>query len=308
MIIDNKYKEVRIGAMEIQLGMKKAGKTEIVQIFSKLNSGMWPSIGNILNNLAKNMPILNISGKVYDKEEGLDRDKEKAELFSPFENIKINLYQLSSEQIKELIMMADDELSSVLNPKKRKEAIKRGRTEESTGMMQLSGSLPRPITSRSKMTERLSSAVTYSTRPLSTASRFRLSKISARDNEILEDKDKTYSMKGLMIRSTFTDLNGEFSLKELPYDSYLLEVEDSRNFQMTSVIVKNNHYIENLNIQKILGLRRQINSYLEIYVYFNFNPDDELNMQLVNGCELVLRRCSENIADNNIFDDNCIQF
>jgi hypothetical protein len=320
LVIDNKYKEVRIGAMEVQLGIRLNDKTEIQLIHSKLSSGTWPSIGTVLNKIVNHMPKFHMKGVSYDKEEGLSTEEAEKKfediMLSKFDNIKVNLYQLKSEQQRELIQLTDDELARILNPKKRKEFLTKQRTLEkenynSSAIHTAESNLLRPVTVRSSrysqskdLSVRASSAVsTY--RPLST-DRFRLSssKMTSRDNEILEDRDKINMLKGVMIRSTFTNTEGKFKLDDIPYDSYLLEVEDSRNFQSYAVVIKLNQYIENLSLNKVIGLRRQINSHLEVYVYYNINNQDEFNMQLVTGCEVILRRCSENIADHTFFDDS----
>jgi hypothetical protein len=320
IIIDNRYKEVRIGAMEVQLGVKVGEKTEIHMLHSKLSTGNWPSINTVLNKLVTHMPKFNIKGITYDKEEGLSTEEGEKKfediMLSKFENIKVNLYQLKSEQHGELVQFADEELGRILNPKKRKEFYMKQRTVEKenyyTSTNHNSEISNRPVTVRSSrysqskdFTSRASSAMTTSYRPLSTG-RFRAtsSKMTVRDNEFFEDRDKIAGLKGVVIRTTFTNAEGKFKLDDLPYDTYLLEVEDSKNFQSYAVVIKLSQYIENLNLNKIIGLRRQVNSHAEVYVYFNINSQDEFNMQLVSGCELILRRCSENIADNNFFDDN----
>jgi hypothetical protein len=325
LIIDNRYKDVRIGAMEIQLGMRFKDKTDIHLLHSKLTSGAWPSINNILSKLVTYMPKFGIKGTTYDKEEGLanlDTEKKFEEIMlSKFENIKINLYQLRSEQHEEMVGIADDELSRILNPKKRKEFfIKQKQLQRegynSSSLMPIiseSGITSRPVTvrtsrfSQSKEThQRASSAMSTTYRPLSTSrfNRLNSSKMTMRDNEFFEDKERIGLLKGTMIRTTFTNAEGHFKLDDIPFDTYLLEIEDSKNFQAYAVVVKVSHYMENLNLNKIIGLRRQVNSHVEVYVYFNINNQDEFNMQLVSGCELILRRCSENIADNTFFDDN----
>lgn len=132
--VDLKYKDVRIGAFEIQLAIKME-KLEIIQIHSKLSTGLWPSLSSVLNKIVSKLPRFNLSTSIFDREDKIEpEEKENLQvqenekilkkdeenlLPSKFENIKINLFQLKNPQVIQLINSANEELDTILNPKKR---------------------------------------------------------------------------------------------------------------------------------------------------------------------------------------------
>lgn len=370
MIIDNNYKTVKIGALEIQLGLKKNNKVNIFKLHSKLSTGTWPSFSSTLNQIIQYLPRINLKTTAYDKEEGLDQNilindnNKKVEdlLFSKYENMKVNLYQLNHPHIKELSNLAFEELENIINPKKRimkmiqenmskKESYSNSIVNygsSSTGFkdntMSMIMNTTRPETMRpfssgrsvsytsnlvssriQSGTSRLESGRTriqsatrnnlsyysnYSTfRPLSSQS-LKLSTMGSFINENIEDKDLINKLKGTLIRTSFTDKKGNITFLELPYDSYLIEIEDSKNFlQMAQIVKMNKIFIpksekENFTITKYFGLKRQTNSYLEIYLYFNLDKDD-FNMQLISGADVTLRKALDGVTiDTAFFDES----
>jgi hypothetical protein len=146
-VVDYKYKDVRIGAFEIQLAIKTE-KLEIFQVHSKLNSGQWPNFNSILNKIVTKLPRFNLSLNIFDREDKInepersenseDNNNDNQEiksgnsdpnfeeenlLPSKFENIKINLYQLKNPQILNIINQSNDDLEMILNPRKRLELL-----------------------------------------------------------------------------------------------------------------------------------------------------------------------------------------
>lgn len=108
-IIDEKYKEVRIGAMEILLCKKINGVKDIFQLFSKLDSHQWPSISKLLDSVIQYVPRFNLNINIYDKESGIldynkdfEEGKEEDFTYSKYEHIKINVYYLNNQKIKEI--------------------------------------------------------------------------------------------------------------------------------------------------------------------------------------------------------------
>jgi len=365
--IDDIYKEVRIGAMEIQLALKKDGILQIFTLHSKLQTGQWPNIKVVLNNIVNHLPVLNLDLKVYDKEEGInaedDTDVEKISqnnvedfLFTKCENIKINLYQLRNDKINELSEIANQELAYILNPKKRIEFLKQNRIIEKESYSKILDSVNihdnnniknsaftnsrensfRPSTGKSncfstndRISSRASSASlrNYSFRPISSSLTHNLQKITSQivNNfaEIYEDKETIENMKGMLIKSQFTDLKGCILFCDLPHDCYLLEIEDSKNFQGFASVIKFNKIFKesqlflkdeisnksNTNnlpiLKKFLGLKRQIHSYAEIYVYFNSSENiDDINFQSITGSEVLLKRILENFVERNFFEED----
>ena len=136
-IVDFKYKDVRIGAFEVQMAVKTE-KLEIVQIHSKLLTGLWPSLSCILNKIVSKLPRFNLCISIFDREDKIEdfdgnrnnreedennetRKKQEEDTLLPtkFENIKFNLYQLKNPQILQIINSANEQLENILNPKKR---------------------------------------------------------------------------------------------------------------------------------------------------------------------------------------------
>ena len=112
-IIDDRYKEVRIGAMEVLLCTKIKGNKNIFQLFSKLQSHQWPSISKLLDMIIQYVPKFSMNINIYDKESGMmDSNKEFEEIkdedftFSKYENIKINVYYINNEKVKEICNIA----------------------------------------------------------------------------------------------------------------------------------------------------------------------------------------------------------
>lgn len=138
-VVDFKYKDVRIGAFEIQLAIK-GERLEIFQVHSKLATGQWPSFNSLLNKIVAKLPRFNLSLSIFDREDKIDEpgksesseekyeeiksdNEEEILLPSKFENIKINLYQLKNPQILNLINQTGEDLDMIINPKKRLELM-----------------------------------------------------------------------------------------------------------------------------------------------------------------------------------------
>jgi hypothetical protein len=134
----------RIGALEVQIGMKINDETSINTLFSKLNTGQWPNFHNILNKISTYVPVFNFKFQIYDKEEGensestilescindskMQSDKnnnnKNQEIYkkpSKYENIKINLYSYNCEQIENCCKEASNALNMLFNSKKKVE-------------------------------------------------------------------------------------------------------------------------------------------------------------------------------------------
>ena len=109
-VVDYKYKDVRIGAFEIQLAIKTE-RLEIFQVHSKLNTGQWPNFNSLLNKIVAKLPRFNLSLSIFDREDKIEEpgksetseenneikgsdNEEEILLPSKFENIKINLCQV----------------------------------------------------------------------------------------------------------------------------------------------------------------------------------------------------------------------
>jgi hypothetical protein len=114
-IIDEKYKEVRIGAMEVLLCKKLNGVKETSQLFSKLQTHQWPSIGKLLDSIVQYVPKFNLNINIYDKESGIldynkdyEEGKEEDYTYSKYEHIKVNVYYLNNDRIREICHAASE--------------------------------------------------------------------------------------------------------------------------------------------------------------------------------------------------------
>lgn len=137
--------------------------------------------------------------------------------------------------------------------------------------------------------------------------------IRERENIEIEDKEKIEGnciikivLKGDLIRSYFTNKKGWVNLENLPYNTYLIEIEESKNFMVSSTILKFTKLMESSTIKKFFGLRRQIHCYVDLYLYYNSrqNTSDPDNMVLIEGGEIYLKKINENPNFVYVEDEN----
>jgi hypothetical protein len=177
------------------------------------------------------------------------------------------------------------------------------------------------------MSSRLSSAnnnrnnsLLFSSRPLSSSSGFLIYNKNLNNLDIIEDKELIQKFKGQFIMSAYTDKSGTACFQNIPYDTYLIEIEDNKNFLSCASAVRFNKILEHIStndnnsvntvnapiistFSKFLGLRRQTDSFVEIFIYFNISQQpEEYNLQLITGSEVILKRCTDNIMDNALFE------
>ena len=109
-----------------------------------------------------------------------------------------------------------------------------------------------------------------------------------------------------MIRSYFANKKGWVNLSDLPYDTYLIEIEESKNFLVSATIFKLNKILEKNSIKKFFGLRHQLHCYVDLYLYFNskVNSSDTDNMQLIEGSDIFLKKINENPNFVYVDDDS----
>ena len=85
-IIDNQIKYLRLGAFEVQIFKKEGGKAIEKILHSKLQSGNWPAVSQVLEKIHYYLPrIPKLTIKLFRDEKGeLDdsSDKETASLFA----------------------------------------------------------------------------------------------------------------------------------------------------------------------------------------------------------------------------------
>jgi len=114
-------------------------------------------------------------------------------------------------------------------------------------------------------------------------------------------------LKGKFIGSTTISQNGLISIEGLPYDSYLVEIVESKNFLPCASIIKFTSMPDNNVLNKFIGLIPQVNSTPEVFVYYNKqNPTDKNDysqMTLIAGADVYLKRIVDNLGEST-FDES----
>ena len=85
--INDQFKEVRIGAFEVQLCLKADNQTKVIVLHSKLETKQWPKIDNILNKIVSYMPFFKARIFVYQKDlEEIEEDNSQNNIEENMEN------------------------------------------------------------------------------------------------------------------------------------------------------------------------------------------------------------------------------
>ena len=288
--INNKLN--RAGAFEIQLGMKINEQTSIINLYSKLKSGQWPNFRNLLNKINSYIPILSFKFQVYDKEEGDNTEstiventinESKAENSkaneiikkpSKYENIKINIYEYNNEMIDKYLKEVQKTLDFIYNAKKRIEIL----TENSI-----------QIDNNDQLTK--ISNLNNSNNSFN----INVSNNLFKKGEIIEDLPLLDKCKGKFLCAGYTDKFGYLNFNNVPYDSYVIEVEANHKFLGLGYIIqfkkiyktpKDKIYVFN----KIFGLKRQNNAFLEVFLFSNEQKDNKIEINFIKGAKILLRR------------------
>ena len=289
----------RIGAFEIQLGMKINNKTTITTLFSKLNTGQWPNFHNILNKINSYVPAFNFKFQIYDKEAGdysessilessvneskaenKNNNNNNNELFkmpSKYENVKINLYSYNCEQIENCCKEASSALEMVFNSKKRMEVYHETQSETNNNL------LPN---NNLNMTN------------TSYKSNISMNSLSKK-GEIIEDLSLINQIKGKLLCSGYTDKLGFLYFENVPFDSYVIEIENSKRFLGCGALIQfkkifqGRNSNENYIFNKIFGLKKQTNAYVEVYLFSNEVKENKCEINFISGAKVFLRKTGE---------------
>ena len=91
---------------------------------------------------------------------------------------------------------------------------------------------------------------------------------SSMNNYIL-DKTEANNLKGKLILTKYTNSDGHIDIGPLPYDSYFIEVQESRQYRSIGFCLKfNTLNLKNKNfIKKYIGLFIQENSFIQLNIY-----------------------------------------
>ena len=289
---DMNNKMNRAGAFEIQLGMKLNEQTYIINLFSKLKSGQWPNFRNILHKINSHMPILSFKFQVYDKEEGDNTEStilentvieskvenNKNEIIkkpSKYENIKINIYEYNDEMMDKIYKESQKTLDFIYDAKKRIEILMTENFITNDNNEQLNK--------------------TNNSFNLNVSNNNALFK----KGEIIEDLSLLDKYKGKLLCTGYTDRMGFLNFENVPYDSYLIEVETNHKFLGQGYIVqfkkiyktqKDKNYI----FSKIFGLKRQINAFLEVFLFSNDNKNNNIEINFITGAKILLKKNHNN--------------
>ena len=327
----------KLGALEVQLGMKINDNKTITTLFSKLNCNQWPNFNNILNKINSIVPLIDIKCTVYDKEEDLDNnnnsidnnnninlndnndennikiknDKISLALPSKYENIKINLYSLKNKQIESYCKEASNQLDIAFNPKRKTEIYYEEQKKNDININNNNNGFNNQskISNKLNLTQKLtkpesfmknqsiSNTFNYSIKNNSTTSFFNYSK----KTDLIEDLSLVNDLKGKLLSTGYVDKSGILIFENVPYDSYLIEVESSKVFLgcgmpilFQKIYNKNNSQnsanknSSNYLLNKIFGLKRQIDAFVEVYLFSKNDKNDLSGINLVSGARVVL--------------------
>ena len=298
--------------------MKINDEKTITTLFSKLSSNQWPNFNIILNKINSLVPLIDIKCTVYDKEEDVDnsietinnndeeinnnikdqKDKILLALPSKYENIKINLYSLKNKQIESFCKEASNLLDIAFNPKRKAEIYyEEQNKEEIDKLNNISNKLN--LTQKTLLTRPESSmknksmnqTFNYSVRNNNSSLSFNYSK----KGDIIDDFSQINELKGKLLSTGYVK-QGILIFENVPYDSYLIEVESSKIFLgcgMPIIFQKiyNKKIIDNSSIKnnsnyllnKIFGLKRQIDAFVEVYLFSKNEKNDFMKKMISLG-------------------------
>ena len=331
--VNDKFKEVRIGAMEIQICTKKKNSNpEIALIHSKLKSGKWPKINEILDKIVSFLPMFKGKIILYEKEENNNNEskdfneenKNNIIKESFLSNLQINIYLLKNYKIIQVSEEAWTDIENDINPKKRREIIKERRLQEKESMFRpQSTRFPNLIKSNNNITtitnnkiRPISSLITQKsnsannifqspfTESISTKQNFYQlsSPFNRPGQEIITDKKIARNMKGKLILTKYTNNEGFIDIDYLPYDSYLIEVKESRQFMgIWMTLTFSNIFPKDYIIKKYIGLYTQENAFFEMHVFESLKDNEgKDDMNHIANCNVTLKKWKDN--DNDIDD------
>ena len=330
--INTLFKDVRIGAFEVQLCYKvknkgdKEAKEVVILLHSKLEDKKWPKIDEILDKIVNYMPKFMGRIILYQKEtedeevpeqneEGDGRNNEEEEKKQVedliiqqsegpnqneskkngkdgtfknelIEGIKVNIYLQKNKVITDI---SEQSWETILNnkvPLKRRIKDREKVIKEKMGMYKSTSKNPSVIENKNFNRSRPSSAYSHrqnissmnkTTRPSSSKNRISVytendyinSGINPMEDNLIFDKEVTKKLKGDLLISKYTNSEGYIDIGPLPYDSYFIEVSQSKQYRsigmnlvFNKLATKTNNYIK-----RYIGLYTQENSFIQLHVF-----------------------------------------
>ena len=301
--VNDKFKDVRIGAFEIQICYKKVG-TEIKKalLHSKLQTKQFPEITKILDKIVNYLPDFTGQIITYEKEEEIENSKKNnnsEDIYAKgfLEGLQINIYLLNNPRIKAISTEAWNNIQTQQDPHKRQLMMKEQKllTKENmfknNSIMNMKANKIRPLSSISgykslgklrksqsaKNIERPSTSKTFllgnNNRNISNINNTSMLSSSLMHkntmNNYILDKNEANNLKGKLILTKYTNSEGHIDIGPLPYDSYFIEVQESRQYRSIGFILKfNTLNLKNKNfIKKYIGLFIQENSFIQLNIY-----------------------------------------
>ena len=317
--VNDKFKEVRIGAMEVQICVKKIEKDndkekEVLEtslIHSKLKTGTWPKISKILDKIVSFLPLFKGQICLYEKQ---DEEEEKnnedvenpnQEEDSKLKDLQVNVYLLENEKINQIIQESINDVEIETDPHKRREKIKEDRYLQKESMYRpgtasvvRSNKSTRPNTCRPASA---SSRNRFSSSSQSTQNGF-YSTAQVNQNSFIMNKHTADAMKGKLILTKYTKGDGTINIGPLPYDSYFVEVVESNQFQFVGMpLTFSQMYPPDKVIKKYIGLYIQENAFLQLHVFETVKDQEGNDDQIhIEKCQVTLKTCkAENLEDHN---------
>ena len=301
--VNDKFKDVRIGAFEIQICYKKVG-TEIKKalLHSKLQTKQFPEITKILDKIVNYLPDFTGQIITYEKEEEIENSKKNnnsEDIYAKgfLEGLQINIYLLNNPRIKAISTEAWNNIQTQQDPHKRQLMMKEQKllTKENmfknNSIMNMKANKIRPLSSISgykslgklrksqsaKNIERPSTSKTFllgnNNRNISNINNTSMLSSSLMHkntmNNYILDKNEANNLKGKLILTKYTNSEGHIDIGPLPYDSYFIEVQESRQYRSIGFVLKfNTLNLKNKNfIKKYIGLFIQENSFIQLNIY-----------------------------------------
>ena len=335
IFINDKFKDVRIGAFEVQICFKKNGEElKKALLHSKLQTKQFPQINKILDKIVSYLPTFHGKIITYEKEEDKNensKENNNDDLYKKelMEGLQINIYLLNNEKIMKITNEAWEDIQTQQDPHKRQIMIKKLKIQKKENMFKNDSMIynysnkNRPKSSINGYRVYHKSQSTKNTLRLSTNKTFLIGKNNYNNNinessmlsnsvlykspmnNYILDKSKARSLKGKLILTKYTNSEGIIDIGPLPYDSYYIEVQESKQYRNVGLILTfNTLNSKNKNfIKKYIGLFTQKNSYIQLHVYElnkdNNGTDDPIHL---GKAKVTLKKISSSNQEEN--DEN----
>jgi hypothetical protein len=120
-------------------------------------------------------------------------------------------------------------------------------------------------------------------------------------NKYIYDKTESEKLKGELISQKYTNKEGFIEIGPLPYDSYYIEVKESKQFRNVGLCLnfRDLNLYKNNFIEKYIGLLTQENSFIQIHVYelidINKNNTNYKEPRHVPNAKVILKAINSDV-------------